>query len=137
MAEQKTPAAMKAAATGAVSGQTKTSRTTATATRKSAAKTTAEPGKKAPVAKKSLPTEEPKKTKAATAKKAAPAAEKKATVKKASAAKSEVKARPTPEERYRMVQTAAYFIAERNGFQGYPADHWLQAELEIAAQLRE
>ncbi|MDP1996189.1 MAG: DUF2934 domain-containing protein [Gallionella sp.] len=38
----------------------------------------------------------------------------------------------TPEERYRMVQTAAYFIAERNGFGGCSTDHWATAEIEIA-----
>lgn len=37
----------------------------------------------------------------------------------------------TPEHRYRMVETAAYFIAERNGFQGDAAEHWRAAELEI------
>jgi len=34
-----------------------------------------------------------------------------------------------------MVQTAAYFIAERNGFGGCSADHWVAAELEIAGKL--
>jgi hypothetical protein len=125
MAEQKIPAARKAAATGAVSGHTKTSRVTvATAAKK-------------PAVKKTAATAEPKKPRAAAVKKtAAPATEKKSPVKKASAAKAG-KAQVSPEERYRMVQTAAYFIAERNGFLGYPDDHWLQAELEIAAQLRE
>ena len=44
-------------------------------------------------------------------------------------------ANPTPEERYRMVETAAYFIAEQNGFQGRSEEHWLAAEREIAARL--
>ena len=43
---------------------------------------------------------------------------------------------PTPEEHYRMVQTAAYFIAERNGFEGNSAEDWAQAELEVADALR-
>lgn len=126
MAEQKIPAARKAAATGAVSGHTKTPRVTvATAAKK-------------PAVKKTAATVEPKKPRAAAVKKtAAPATEKKSPVKKASAAKAAGKAQVSPEERYRMVQTAAYFIAERNGFLGYPDDHWLQAELEIAAQFRE
>ncbi|HEY0666027.1 MAG TPA: DUF2934 domain-containing protein [Gallionella sp.] len=46
------------------------------------------------------------------------------------------RAAPTPEERYRMVQTAAYFIAERCGFQGDSAAHWAAAELEITAMLK-
>ncbi|OFZ67353.1 MAG: hypothetical protein A2V79_07770 [Betaproteobacteria bacterium RBG_16_56_24] len=46
-------------------------------------------------------------------------------------------AKPTPEVRYRMVETAAYFIAERNGFQGRSDEHWAAAELEVAARLGE
>ncbi len=42
---------------------------------------------------------------------------------------------PTPEERYRMVETAAYFIAEQHGFQGGSDEHWAAAEREIAAKL--
>ncbi|OGS91585.1 MAG: hypothetical protein A2061_08065 [Gallionellales bacterium GWA2_59_43] len=41
----------------------------------------------------------------------------------------------SPEQRYRMVEMAAYFIAERNGFQGDAAGHWQVAELEIAQLL--
>lgn len=41
----------------------------------------------------------------------------------------------TPEEHYCMVQTAAYFIAERHGFQGNSDEHWAAAEREIAARL--
>lgn len=36
-----------------------------------------------------------------------------------------------------MVETAAYFIAERNGFRGDTAAHWAAAELEITALLKE
>jgi hypothetical protein len=46
-------------------------------------------------------------------------------------------AQPTPEERYRMVQTAAYFIAERHGFGGCATDHWAAAEVEIAGMLKQ
>jgi hypothetical protein len=45
--------------------------------------------------------------------------------------------KPSPEDRYRMVQSAAYFIAERDGFRGADTDYWAQAEGEIAAQLGE
>ena len=40
---------------------------------------------------------------------------------------------PTAEERYRMVQTAAYFIAERDGFAGKSTDYWIAAELQIGS----
>lgn len=56
-------------------------------------------------------------------------------VKKAAPAKIWVK--PTPEERYRMVETAAYFLAERNNFQGDPTGYWAAAEIEIATLLGE
>lgn len=126
MAEQKKPAARKVAATGEASGATKIPKAAAKVAKKPATKRT------------STATAEPEKPKAPAVKKtAAPAAGKKSPVKKSAPAKTTGKAHSTPEERYRMVQTAAYFIAERNGFQGYPADHWLLAELEIAARLRE
>jgi hypothetical protein len=44
-------------------------------------------------------------------------------------------AKPSPEERYRMVETAAYFIAEQHGFQGRSDEHWAAAERAIAAKL--
>ena len=71
---------------------------------------------------------------------AAPVANKKTPVKKAPTASSKPAAnkktsKPTPEERYRMVQTAAYFIAERNGFGGCATEHWASAEIEIANRL--
>ena len=90
---------------------------------------------KKPVAKKtSVAATKPKKAKTTTAKKAATlAAGKKTPVRKAQAEKAV--AMPTPEERYRMVETAAYFIAERHGFQGRSDEHWAAAEFEVAARL--
>ena len=38
------------------------------------------------------------------------------------------------QERYRMIQEAAYFIAERNGFKGDACAHWAEAEKQINAQ---
>lgn len=91
--------------------------------------------------------------KVATKKSAAPAVKKtaasatknKAPVKKAvttspkpvtkKPATEKIPTKPTPEERYRMVQTAAYFIAERNGFCGCSTGHWVSAEIEIARML--
>jgi hypothetical protein len=39
-----------------------------------------------------------------------------------------------PEQRYRMIEVAAYYIAEKNGFAGNAADYWVQAEIEINAK---
>jgi hypothetical protein len=41
----------------------------------------------------------------------------------------------SPEERYRMIQEAAYFRAEKEGFEGDPWKCWLVAEAEIDARL--
>jgi hypothetical protein len=35
-----------------------------------------------------------------------------------------------------MIEQAAYFRAEKHGFQGDPADHWAAAEAEIDADLK-
>lgn len=53
----------------------------------------------------------------------------------AKAAPTKSLAAPTPEQRYRMVQDAAYFIAERNGFKAGSMDYWIAAEVEIEALL--
>jgi hypothetical protein len=42
---------------------------------------------------------------------------------------------PSPEQRYRMVQDAAYFLAEKNGFAGGALDYWVAAEAQIEALL--
>ncbi len=60
---------------------------------------------------------------------------KKAAAPKAKAAEKQEVAQPSAQERYRMVETAAYYIAERSGFQGCTTDHWAAAEIEIAAKL--
>ncbi len=83
--------------------------------------------------------------KKAAAKPAAAAPRKTAAPKKAPAATS-APAKPrggarakkpavSPEERYRMVQDAAYYIAEKHGFTGDNHAFWLQAEQEIDAKL--
>ena len=91
--------------------------------------------------------------KAAPAKAEKPAAEKKAAAPKKAAAKpaaaaAKAPAKPksggrakkagpavTPEQRYRMIQDAAYFIAEKHGFTGDNHAFWVQAEQEIDAKL--
>lgn len=41
----------------------------------------------------------------------------------------------TSEERYKMIEVAAYYIAEKHGFGHDHMSHWLQAEQEINAKL--
>jgi Rieske Fe-S protein len=63
-----------------------------------------------------------------------PAAVKKPAVKKA-ASKTSKPNKISNEERYRMVEVAAYFLAERNGFKGSPVEYWTAAEAQIAKLL--
>lgn len=61
--------------------------------------------------------------------------------KAAKAAKTTTKKTPTkktstklsPEAVYKMIQDAAYFIAEKDGFTGDPHAYWTAAEAQIAA----
>ena len=42
----------------------------------------------------------------------------------------------TPEERWKMIGEAAYYLAEKRGFSGgHPAEDWRMAEAEIDAML--
>ena len=87
------------------------------------------------------------KPKAAAKKPAAakPAAPKKAAAAKKAPAAAQPAAKPrgsrakkpavSPEQRYRMIQDAAYYIAEKHGFTGDNHAFWLQAEQEIDAKL--
>lgn len=139
MAEQKTkPATKKLAAaqtTSKVADKAKTTKVSLTGTAK------------LPLVKQAVAVV-PRKTKTATGKKVAvPAAKKPGSRAKPEVIKSKPAAiksksvavrktaKPTAEERYRMVETAAYFIAERHGFQGRSDEHWAAAEREIAAKL--
>jgi len=97
------------------------------ATKPAAKKTTAATGKT---------TSKTATSKTATAKKPAATVKKPAaaTVKKAAPVKKSAPAntiKPLPEQRYRMVQDAAYFIAEKNGFKAGSLDYWIAAEAEI------
>lgn len=85
------------------------------------AETKKKPAAKKPAAKKSAA---PKK---AVAKKVA-----KKVVKKAVAGKPN---KISAEERYRMVEVAAYFLAERNKFAGNPVGYWSTAEAQIKKML--
>ena len=79
-----------------------------------------------------------KEAKKTPAKKAAP----KAVAVKKPAAKAAPKAvvaskKPalSPEQRYKMIEEAAYYVAERHGFSGDSASFWSLAEAEINAKL--
>lgn len=68
---------------------------------------------------------------------AAKAAAPKSTGRKPTARKTAAPAtnRMGAEERYRMVEVAAYFLAERNNFSGSPVEYWTQAEAQITQML--
>jgi len=85
------------------------------------------PAKKAPAAKK------PAARKPAAKKAAAPA--KRAARKPAAKALASAKRPISAEEHYHMVQTAAYFRAQRDGFAGDAMSYWIEAEREIDAML--
>ncbi|NWG31774.1 MAG: DUF2934 domain-containing protein [Rhodocyclaceae bacterium] len=93
---------------------------------------------KAPAAKKPAAPQTPSAKKPAKAK--APAAEKGAsrTVAPPEAEQAPAMTVLTPEQRRLYVEVAAYYIAERRGFQGgSEMDDWVQAEAEIDRLLRE
>lgn len=74
------------------------------------------------------------KTAEAAVKKAAP--KKTTSAKPAAAAKTKTSPRKiSAEERYKMTEVAAYFLAERNGFKGNPVEYWEQAEAQISQLL--
>ncbi len=105
--------------------------------------TAATPVKKPSPPKKPVAAKAPKPA-AASAAKGTPAPKKPAAPKKSAAvAKAPARTRArkastasvSPEVRYRMIQDAAYFIAEKHGFTGDNHAYWLQAEHEIDAKL--
>lgn len=71
-------------------------------------------------------TTKPPVKKTAVAKK--PAAKKTSAPKKSSTAKTR---KISAEERYKMIEVAAYYIAENNNFQGSAIEFWIAAEEEI------
>lgn len=107
------------------------------------AETNSKPAAKPAVAKASVakpaPTKKPAAKKVAAPKKAA-APKKEVAPKKAAAPKKTAAAKKpadkprkiSPQERYRMVEVAAYFIAERNSFADSPVGYWIEAEVQIS-----
>ena len=63
--------------------------------------------------------------------------QKPAPARRSTTAAGKAPAKPSAEQRYRMIQSAAYFLAEKEGFQGSVTHYWTVAEREIAAQLGE
>ena len=78
-----------------------------------------------------------KEVKKSPAKKAAPKAAAKKPVVKAAAPSAPAPKKPviSPEQRYKMIEEAAYYIAERHGFNGDSAYFWSLAEAEINSRL--
>lgn len=65
----------------------------------------------------------------------APAAKKATTSTKKPAAERKTKSTSTsPEQRYKMIEVAAFYLAEKDGFAGNPVDYWIAAELQISNQ---
>jgi hypothetical protein len=150
MTKQTTKPVGKKAVTAIASGKPKTSKAAVATIAKSPPEK--KPAVKKPAVKKPLTkTAEkstktaaalPKKSTASVVKKAAiPAAEKIIPAKKTAEKKSKpavmqkTVVKPNLEERYRMVELAAYFIAEQHGFKGRTDEYWAAAEHQIAARL--
>lgn len=87
---------------------------------------TTENGSKKPAAKKATATKEIA---------SKPPAKKTASKTTTSSKKSSASAIVTSENRLQMIETAAYYIAEKHGFNGPSTDHWLAAEKQIDSQL--
>ncbi|AKR43647.1 DUF2934 domain-containing protein [Methylophilus sp. TWE2] len=74
--------------------------------------------------------------KSTAAKKAAPKTTVSKTAKPAATRKKTAKPTiTTSEDRYKMIEVAAYYIAEKNGFGHDHLNYWLQAEKQIDHQL--
>lgn len=117
MATSKSTAVKKSTSTAKPAVKKSTAATTTTAKKVTAKPTATKPVTTKAVASKTVASK--------------PAAAKKPAV-KASPAKTPA---PSPEQRYQMVQDAAYFIAEKNGFVAGSLDYWIAAEVEIETLL--
>lgn len=61
---------------------------------------------------------------------------KKAPAKKKAAAKKTTKMKYTAEQVYSMIEQAAYFTAENDGFSRDPSEYWAQAEAAINTMVK-
>lgn len=128
-ASKKTPATTKTTASATTKATTKKVAAKPAVTKTTAKETTATTAKKA-VAK----VTEKKPTAAKTAS-AEPKPVKKAVVKDTVAKDS--KPSVTPQQRYHMIATAAYYLAQKRGFAvGYAVQDWVTAENQIDSQLK-
>lgn len=141
MVEKKTKLAVKKVAVVNAAAKPKTS-SAVTSKPKTTKRAVAATAKKVVAKKAVAKVAEPKTIKAAVVKKAATSSAKMVApvpitepVKGKAIPAKKALAKYTPEEHYRMVETTAYFIAERHGFQGRSDEHWAAAEFEIAAKL--
>lgn len=92
--------------------------------------------------KKEVKTKKAPAAKAAAKPKAIAAKKETTTTKKASTAKTTAAKKPAAkkakaatsdlEQRYRLIEVAAYYIAEKDGFAGSPVDYWIAAELQFS-----
>lgn len=89
--------------------------------------------RKSSVTKKAAVVKKTAEVKAETAVKSA--AEKKPASSRKPRVKKEIIAAPDAEMRYRMVEEAAYYIAEQHGFTGNSAEYWIEAEVQISQLL--
>ncbi|HEY9210462.1 MAG TPA: DUF2934 domain-containing protein [Methylotenera sp.] len=85
--------------------------------------------KKAPAAKAAAKPKAAAKKETTTTKKASSA---KTTAAKKPAAKKTKAATSDLEQRYRLIEVAAYYIAEKDGFAASPVDYWIAAELQFS-----
>jgi alpha-beta hydrolase superfamily lysophospholipase len=89
---------------------------------------------KKPAAAKKIPAAKPAaEAKPAVSKK--PAAPKKAAASEKTGASKNIAATVGAEARYKMIEEAAYYLAEQRGFSGNSADYWITAEAQINQQL--
>lgn len=90
--------------------------------------------KKVATAKKAAAPKAAAKPKASTAKTATAA--KKTTAAKSTANPAAKKSKASTanlEQRYRMIEVAAYYLAEKDGFAGNPVEYWIMAEAQISS----
>lgn len=58
-----------------------------------------------------------------------------AAPRKRAAARKTAKTAVTAQERMKMIEKEAYFVAEKDGFRGDPKKYWITAEAIVAARL--
>ena len=80
-----------------------------------------------PETRKTTPSKKSQQPSAAVAKQAV----KKVAGKQAVKSQADGQTKLSPEDRYRLIQESAYYMAEKAGFTGNSVDYWLAAETEV------